>query len=110
MNSNVTDGLKTPRTASGPAPVPSTKEPPRVSAPGPPASVLAPARHIRSLLTAPQPVHTVESGAQSATHSSRLPAMSKAPRAEMQALREPVAETMLLALLQFVARSSGPGS
>jgi hypothetical protein len=36
--------------------------------------------------------------------------MSKAPRAEMQAPREPVLDTMLLALLQSVARLSGPGS
>jgi len=36
--------------------------------------------------------------------------MSKAPRAEMQALREPVLDTSLPALLQSVARLSGPGS
>ena len=36
--------------------------------------------------------------------------MSKAPRAEMQALREPVVEMALLALLQSVVRLSGPGS
>jgi hypothetical protein len=36
--------------------------------------------------------------------------MSNAPRAEMQAAREPVLDTTLLALLQSVARSSGPGS
>src|SRR5262245_13914881 len=99
-----------PAIASGPAPVPSTKEPPRVSAPGPPDNVLAPARHIRSSLPPSQLVHTVESGDQSATHSSRLPAMSKAPRAEMQAAAEPVRDTTFVALLQSVVPLSGPGS
>jgi len=47
---------------------------------------------------------------QSATHSSRLPTMSKAPRADTQALREPVLATLSLALLQSVVPLSGPGS
>src|SRR4029434_6706399 len=93
MKMNVLDGLRTPRTASGPAFVPSTKAPPRVNAPGPPTAVLAPERHIWSLLRLPQLEHCVESGTQSATHSSRLPTMSKAPRADTQALREPVRTT-----------------
>jgi hypothetical protein len=36
--------------------------------------------------------------------------MSNAPRAETQALREPVPTATLVALLQSVARLSGPGS
>src|SRR5262245_4017018 len=54
-----------------------TNDPPRSSAPGPVSVVLAPERHISSSLKPPQPGHTEDSGTQSATHSSRLPTMSK---------------------------------
>ncbi len=48
---------------------------------------------MKSSLKPPQPGHSVESGTQSATHSSRLPTMSKAPRADTQLLRAPVSDT-----------------
>src|SRR5499426_2104246 len=103
------------RTASGPASGPKKNAPPRTSAPGKFAVVLAPARHISSLLKPPQPGQLVESGTQSATHSARLPTMSKAPRAETQLLRAPVRDGELSAsaasdVSQSVVPSSGPGS
>src|SRR4030095_274576 len=103
------DGGTSP-TESGPASEPSLKDPPRNTAPGVVLVSLAPARHISSLLKPPQDVQVGESGSQSATHSVRLPTMSKAPRADTQALRAPVIDTAPEALLQSVARSSGPGS
>jgi len=63
-----------------------------------------------SLLKLPQPAHPLEAGTQSATHSARLPTISKAPRAETQLLREPVRERPSLAVLQSVVPLSGPGS
>src|SRR5215510_13993010 len=64
-----------------------------------------------SLLNPPQPGQAVERGTQSATHSYRLPTMSKAPRADTQALRAPVSEAApIAALLQSAVPSSGPGS
>src|SRR5262247_42756 len=104
------------RTASGPASGPKKNAPARTSAPGKFAVVLAPARHISSLLKPPQPGQLVESGTQSATHSARLPTMSKAPRAETQLLRVPVGVTApappatASATLQSVVPSSVPGS
>src|SRR5580765_3482372 len=101
------------RTASGPASAPpksSAKEPPRSSAPGAFDVVLAPARPMSSLLKLAQPGRHVEAGTQSATHSYRLPTMSKAPRAETQSLRAPVRDRPLLAVLQSVVPLSGPGS
>src|SRR5262245_15032130 len=100
------------RTASGPAREPKKNAPPRTSAPGKFAVVLAPARHISSSLKPPQPGQLVEAGTQSATHSARLPTMSKAPRAETQLLRAPVsvAKPSLAAVLQSVVPLSGPGS
>ena len=103
------DGPKLALTVNGPAAVPWPKSPPRSSAPGPLAVVLAPERHILSLLKPPHPAHAVERGTQSATHSNRLPTMSKAPRAETQLLHEPVGATVKLKVLQSVAWSSGPG-
>src|SRR5262245_9730799 len=106
-----TDGGKLPLTVSGPAAAMWPKSPPRSSAAGPVAVVLAPARHMLSSLKLPHPGHAVERGTQSATHSNRLPTMSKAPRAETQLLREPVGATVrVLKVLQSVVPSSGPGS
>src|SRR5512143_2196867 len=106
-----TDGPKLAVTVNGPAAVPWPKSPPRSSAPGPLAVALAPARHILSLLKPPHPGHAVDGGTQSATHSYRLPIMSKAPRAETQLLREPVGATVKrLKVLQSVVPLSGPGS
>src|SRR5207253_3869179 len=64
--------------------------PPRSSALGKFDVVFAPARYMSSLLALAQPGQFVEFGTQSATHSARLPTMSKAPRAETQLLRAPV--------------------
>src|SRR5215468_2960254 len=111
MKPNEMNGGLPPRTVRGPAFVPRMKEPPRVSAPGLLSVALAPARHMPSLLKLPQFGHIVERGTQSATHSSRFPTMSKAPRAERHALREPVSDTPSgLAVLQSVVPLSGPGS
>ena len=49
-----------------------------------------PGEIMSSLLALAQPGQFVEFGTQSATHSARLPTMSKAPRAETQLLRAPV--------------------
>src|SRR5262245_49712539 len=75
----VRDGGMVAQTASGPASGPPTaaKAPPRSSAPGKVSSVLAPARHMSSLLKPAQPGQFVEAGTQSATHSARLPTMSE---------------------------------
>src|SRR5262249_39734807 len=101
---NVRDGGLVARTASGPASGPprTAKAPPRNSAPGKFDVVLAPARHISSSLKPAQPGQLVEAGTQSATHSARLPTMSKAPRAETQLLRAPVSvgKPSLAAVLQ----------
>src|SRR5262245_61366162 len=105
-----TDGPKLALTVNGPAAVPWPKSPPRSSALGP-AVVLAPERHILSLLKPPHPGHAVERGTQSATHSYRLPTMSNAPRADTQAVRDPVATvSRALAVLHAVVPSSSPGS
>src|SRR6185369_17018484 len=112
MSPDAKDGSLPPETASGPAFVAETSEPPRVSAPGPTPSVLAPTRHIASSLKLAQSAHAVERGTQSATHSSRLPTMSKAPREDTQLLRVPV-ETRpgpAADVLQSVVPSSGPAS
>src|SRR5262245_37616806 len=111
MKPNAMNGTL-PRTLSGPALVPLMKEPPRVNTPAPMPVVVAPERHMSSLLKLAQPGHDVERGTQSATHSSRLPTMSKAPRADTQALREPVFTTVakLATVLQSLIPSSGPGS
>src|SRR5687767_6809606 len=85
MRSNATDGTLRLKTASGPANESLAKSP-RISAPGSPV-VAAPARHWLSpvgLTPALQVPHTVDRGTQSATHSYRLPTMSKAPRADTQ--------------------------
>src|SRR5262245_13248683 len=98
------------RTASGPASGPRRKGSPRSSAPGEFDVVLAPARHMSSLLKPAQPGQLVDCGTQSATHSARLPAMSKAPRAETQLVRAPVSDGTPLTVLQSVVPLSGPGS
>src|SRR5262245_34184184 len=112
---NVEDGGLVARTASGPASGPprTAKAPPRSSAPGKFAVVLAPARPMSSLLKPPQPGLFVEAGTQSATHSATLPTISKAPRAETQPLRAPVGVVNVgttPTLLQSVVPLSGPGS
>src|SRR5215475_7753495 len=58
-----TDGPKLALTVSGPAAVMWPKSPPRSSAPGPLAVVLAPERHILSSLKPPHPGHSVEGAA-----------------------------------------------
>src|SRR4029453_14869489 len=96
-------------TASGPAN--GLPTPPRISAPGKFEVVLAPARHMASLLKPPQSGQLVDWGTQSATHSAPLPTMSKAPRAETHALREPVGDVNVGATpggLQSVVPLSGP--
>src|SRR4030095_1932209 len=102
-------------TASGPASGPSatTKPPPRTNAPGKFKVVLAPARHMASLLKPPQPGQFADAATKSATHSARLPTMSKAPRAETQLLRAPVGVVNVgttPVLLQSVVPLSGPGA
>src|SRR5262249_42086809 len=76
--------------------------------------VFAPARHGSSpvgLGPAPHAPQVVDFCTQSATHSSRLPTMSKAPRADLQLLREPVSTAAsTLFVLQSVVPLSGPGS
>src|SRR5262249_26590975 len=100
------------RTASGPASGPKKNAPPRTSAPGKFAVVLAPARHISSLLKPPKPGQLAESGTKPATHSARWPTMSKAPRAETQLLRAPVGDRPGPSpeMLQSVIPLSAPGS
>src|SRR6185369_12230758 len=100
------------RTASGPAigPPREAQAPPRNSAPGLFWVVLAPERHMLSSLKLAHPGHIVDCGTQSATHSARLPTMSKAPRAEVQLARVPVRDRTPLAVLQSVVPLSGPGS
>src|SRR5258705_9172145 len=104
------NGPPEPTTASGPADVRLRKSPPRSSAPGPTPEVLAPKRHMRSSLRPPQLEHAVDSGTHSATHSSRFPTMSKAPRADSQSFRAPVRVADTVLLLQFVVPLSGPAS
>src|SRR4029453_10909099 len=90
------------------------KWPPRSSAAGSP-SVAAPARHcvspvgLRPALQLPQ---LVARGTQSATNSSTLPTMSKAPSEDTQRLRDPVAVRLKGRpdVLQSFISSSGPGS
>src|SRR5437588_1863024 len=99
--------------ANGPARVPprEAKAPPRTSAAGPLWVVFAPAKHMSSLLKLAHPGQFVGAGTQSATHSARLPTMSKAPRADLQLVRAPVRDgPPSLAVLQSVVPSSGPGS
>ena len=83
----------------------------RMSAAAPGVKVLAPARHMASLLKVPQFGQSVCTGTQSATHSSRFPTMSKAPSVDTQLLRDPVATVVnTLCVLQSVVPLSGPGS
>src|SRR5262245_40400042 len=105
-----TVGAKKPWTASGPACAKLPKSPPRSSAPGPPAVVLAPDKHMRSSLAPPHPGHAVEAGTQSATHSTTLPTMSKAPREDTHLGREPVGPTLPTrrSVLQSVVPFSDP--
>src|SRR4029453_16919608 len=85
--------------------------PPRRSAPGPLAVVLAPDRHMASPLKPPQPGQAVDAGTQSATHSWRLPFMSNAPAPATRLTREPVVATAnVLPMLQSVVPLSVPGS
>src|SRR5690242_1402904 len=88
------DGWYWPRIISGPAMEPSANPPPRSRMPGPGADAFAPEKHMMSLLKAPQPGHADVAGTQSPTNSFRFPTMSNAPRADTQALREPVAATV----------------
>src|SRR5262245_42852511 len=110
MNDRALNGPPEPMTASGPAAAWLRKSPPRRSAPGPGAEVLAPKRHIQSSLKAPQVEQAVDSGTHSATHSVRLPTMSRAPRADSQSLRAPVGVTTSPSVLQDVVLLSGPAS
>src|SRR5216117_1342506 len=110
MKSSARVGSTSPETANGPAAAPSEKAPPRSSAPGALLVSLAPARHMRSPLKLAQPGQSVESGVQSATHSARLPTISRAPRADAQRLRSPVSVAVPRAVLQSAVPSSGPGS
>lgn len=102
-------GTSLPTTAKTPASEPSFQPPPRSNAPGP-AVREAPARQFQS----PEPnrsvIQAVLSGVQSATHSQRLPTMSKAPTSETQADRDPVAVTpgARLSVLHVVLPSSAP--
>src|SRR5262245_31553736 len=99
--------------ARGPATLLARKSPPRRSAPGAP-SVAAPARHWPSsveLASWLQLPHVLARGTQSATSSSTLPTMSKAPSADTQLLREPVSTgARVLNVLQSVVPLSPPGS
>src|SRR5262245_6781541 len=104
MNGRELSGPPEATTARRPAEERDRKSPPRRSAPGPPTAVLAPERHMKSSLKLPQPGQSVDNGTQSATHSSRFPTMSKAPRAEMHSLREPVGVAASESLLQSVVR------
>ena len=61
--------------------------------------VLAPDKHIWSLLNPPQPGHAVPRAIQSAVHSDRFPTMSNAPQRETQPLREPAATVTLPTVL-----------
>jgi hypothetical protein len=76
--------------------------------------VSAPATHWMSpvgLTPGVQLPHTVDRGTQSATHSNRLPTMSKVTRDETQLLRDPVRTAdIVLFVLQSVVPLSGPGS
>src|SRR5579862_4335331 len=65
---------------------------------------------MKSSLKPPQPGHAVDSGTQSATHSFRLPTMSKAPTSDTHRLREPVLATLKLPTLQSLVPLSVPGS
>src|SRR5262249_3556438 len=101
-------------TASGPANVMLANSPPRASAPGSPAS-LAPTKHWKSPDGLASPFQKLthsgsDRGTQSATHSARLPTMSKAPSAETQLLRSPVPTAIVPVVLQSVMPLSGPGS
>src|SRR5262245_9585567 len=98
--------------ASGPAGVPKKNPPPRTSAPGKRRASGGAAEPHRVMLKPPQPGVLVGAGSQSATHSKRLPTMSKAPHAETQALRAPVSvgKPTFGPVLQSVVPSSGPGS
>src|SRR5262249_61654455 len=90
------DSARRPSTSSGPASVPLRKSPPRSSAAGSSTRSkspgAAPARHWPSpvgLTPGLQVPHVVDRGSQLATHSERLPTMSKAPSDDVQLLREP---------------------
>jgi hypothetical protein len=100
--------------ASGPAAEPLVKLPPRISTPGAPVVSRSPFRHCSSPVDqAPQGATAAgsESGTESATHSDRLPTMSKAPLDDTQASRDPVGTAVcVLAVLHVKMKSSGsPG-
>src|SRR5262245_14763306 len=101
---NVLVGLFVPSTEYTPAkcsPPPLLKLFPRTNAPGPPV-VLAPARQFLSSLNNPV-TQAVDCGTQSATHSQRLPDISKAPTFETQFARAPVGVSAKIeAILQSV--------
>src|SRR5262249_22405194 len=98
------------RTASGRASGPpiEVNAPPRTGAPGKFEVVLAPARHMSSLLKPPQPGQFVEKGTHSATHSATLPTMSKAPLADTQSRRVPVSDKSSPAAVQPLLPLSRP--
>src|SRR5262249_59505056 len=109
------EGSTAPVTASGPADVPPAyrKSPPRSNAPGAPLSYAptSPCASPVALTPGLQAPPPVDRGTQSATHSKRLPTMSKAPRDDTQLARDPVRATAsVLAVLQSVEPLSGPGS
>src|SRR5262249_24829050 len=109
------DSATRPSTASGPASVPLRKSPPRSSAAGSSTTSkspgAAPARHWASpvgLTPGLQVPHVVDRGNQPATHSERLPTMSKAPSVDVQLLRDPVLTAAnTLPVLQSVVLLSG---
>src|SRR5262249_12735144 len=91
------DSATRPSRSSGPASVPLRKSPPRISAAGSSTKSkspgAAPARHWPSpvgLTPGLQAPHVVDRGNQLATHSERVPTMSKAPSVDVQLLRDPV--------------------
>src|SRR3990170_6168000 len=110
MSKPANDGVTLPSTAKTPAPEPLAKLPPRISA-AVPAAWVVPARQLRSPANSAVPQDPEAGGTQSATHSKRLPTMSKAPNLDLQLLREPVSTTADAAtILQSVVPLSVPGS
>src|SRR5436309_7814998 len=111
-------------TAKTPACVPSSKSPPRINAPGmlevllvslPLPVVPGPPKQLRSPPAIPvwlvQSVQLTAPSAQSATHSSTLPTMSKTPQLDLQFDREPVfTASPTSEMLQSEVPSSVPGS
>src|SRR5262249_14978722 len=112
------DSATRPSRSSGPASVPLRKSPPRRRAGGSSTKSKSPgarpARH-RAPPVGRHPglqvQHIVDRGNQLATHSERLPTMSKAPSVDVQLLRDPVLTAAnTLPVLQSVVLLSGPGS